>query len=299
MPDNLDPLVTALLGLSGDRGHARAAIDALGRDGDLLAAAIARHLGTPGRDGVYVEPDGFRRFISGGGNVPLYAATSAALARRLLAIVVTQPTGRYSQGTFRLLDVGTGDGRAVIPAVEGLPAPIVIDAVEPSTELRSTLAAAVAGSAHAWRLHGETVQRFLTGSPGPWELAQSTFALHNLNDADLAATLALLRERVRQLVVVEFDVPRFADQRDPDRVAYCVDRYRAGIAEYADALVVVDGFLVPVLLGGLDERVPQTTFERPAQSWVEALGAAGFGRVDVQPVFDYWWAPAVVLTAWA
>jgi quinol monooxygenase YgiN len=280
-----DPLVEALLGLADAPDRARAAIEGLA-GADALAAAIARTLaGRERTGGVYVNPEGFRRFISGGGNRPLYVATSAALA------------ARYPAGAFRLLDIGTGDGRAAIPAVEPHPAPVAVDAVEPSGELRATLAAATAGSRHPWRLHDQPVERFLDAHAGPWDVAQSTFALHNLGTEALRATLRRLRERVRELIVVEFDVPPFASQRDPARVAYCVERYRSGIAEYPDAPVVVDGFLVPVLLGGLDVSTPQTTFERPAAQWAEELAAAGFSHVDVQPVYDYWWAPAVALTA--
>jgi hypothetical protein len=284
----LDGLGAALVDLAEHPDRARAAIDQIASSGDPLARAVARHLAGSGRNrsyvGPYVDPEGFRRFITGGGNVALYQATSAALA------------SRYPAGDFALLDLGTGDGRAAVPALEAHRGKVEVDAVEPSEELRRGLAEAVAGSSHGWRLHGQTAEEFVTAGRGRWDVAQSTFALHNLPPAELDRLLRALRPRVGRLVVVEFDVPRFTGQRDPARVAYCVERYRAGIAEYPGDALVVDGFLVPVLLGGLDPSVPQTTYEQPAADWSESLSAAGFDSVTVEPVAPYWWAPAVVIT---
>src|SRR5204863_8028536 len=71
-----------------------------------LARALTAYLGS-GADGtVYDRPAASRAFIDGGGNVGLYEAVSAALAR-LSADV--RPS--------RLLDVGCGDGRALVPAL--------------------------------------------------------------------------------------------------------------------------------------------------------------------------------------
>ena len=60
---------------------------------------------------------------------------------------------------------------------------------------------------------------------------------------------------------------------------------------------VVQGFLVPVLLGGIDAATVQTTWERPVSAWVDDVRAAGFGQVEVEPVSPYWWGPAVAIVA--
>jgi hypothetical protein len=68
------------------------------------------------------------------------------------------------------------------------------------------------------------------------------------------------------------------------------------VREYADHPDVVAGFLMPVLVGQLDPSRPRYTFEQPIAAWVDLLEAAGFAVVTT-PVFDYWWAPAVLVDA--
>lgn len=280
-----DPLAEALAALSAAPADAIAQISALAAGGDRLATVICDHLADDAHEGVYVDPEGFRRFISGGGNVPLYRATSATLARQ------------YPAHDARLLDIGTGDGRAVIPAVAEHGGALQIDAIEPSDPLREALSAAVAGGPHQWRVHGGGLEDFVSAADGTWDVAEATFALHNLPPERLRVALGALRPRIGRLVIVEFDVPAFADQRDPARIAYLVDRYRDGIAEYPDDPIVIRGFLVPVLLGGIDPTTIQTTWERPASQWVADLEASGFRDVVVEPVSPYWWGPAVAIVA--
>lgn len=285
--DRLEPVLAAL-----HRGERPAAARlAAAAAADVPTSLVARHLAIhlaapPSPHGVYVDPAAFRRFITTGGNVGLYEATSAALA------------ARWPDGPFRLLDVGTGDGQALLPALEhARRADVVVDAVEPSVALAEELS----HRAPQLRVHATGVEDFLATVPAGqrWHVGQATFALHSLAPADRTGVLAALARRCDRFVLVEFDVPRFSGQQDPARVAYCLRAYDTGLAEYEDQgdALVAQGFLLPVLLGGLDPDVAQTTWEQPAAAWVDELRAAGWASVDATPLCPYWWAPAVVVTA--
>jgi hypothetical protein len=129
-----------------------------------------------------------------------------------------------------------------------------------------------------------------------WDVAQSTFALHAVPPADRSRVLAALARQVGRLLVVEFDVPPFAD-RSAAHARCAVERYAAGVAEYADDDLVVDGFLVPVLVGQFAPDRPRHTWEQPLDAWVEDLVSAGFTEVRTDLVSPYWWAPAHLLDA--
>src|SRR5262245_34615049 len=75
-------------------------------DGSALGQALSAYLETGAEGTVYDHPEAFQAFINGGGNVGLYEAVSAALARLYDR---TRPRS--------LLDVGCGDGRALLPAL--------------------------------------------------------------------------------------------------------------------------------------------------------------------------------------
>ena len=128
-----------------------------------------------------------------------------------------------------------------------------------------------------------------------WDCAQATFALHNLAPHDRADTLAQLSGRTRTLSVVEFDVPEFAD-KSPEHAAYVADVYEVGVAEYVDDPGVIDGFLLPVLLGQFAPNRQRHTYEQSAQSWATELEEAGFQSVATTHVCSYWWADAVLIT---
>ena len=64
----------------------------------------------------------------------------------------------------------------------------------------------------------------------------------------------------------------------------------------ASGLKVMDGFLVPVLLGFFQPDTA-TNFEQPIAAWEDDLAAAGFGDVRSEPIFRYWWADACLVTA--
>ncbi len=276
-------VAAALLAIgAADPARARTILAACPADDDL-AAALRRLLDRQASGGVYDDPTAFQSFIDHGGNPALYAAAIDAVA----ALHRTRrPT--------TVLDIGCGDGR-VTAAVLG-PSTTVVDLVEPSPEMIAAAAPLVAGKGATVRAHTMGIEDALTADTSTgWDLVQSTFALHNLPPPRRAEVLTRLVTRSGLLALVEFDVAAFADG-SPEHAAYCEERYRRGIAEYAEHPEVVDGFLMPVLAGQFDPTRVRATHEQPASAWAAELTDAGFVGVEVTPVLDYWWAPAVLVT---
>lgn len=241
----------------------------------LLNAALRAHLAADGDGRVYDQPAAFTAFIRGGGNVGLYEAVSAALA------------GLYKRhDVATLVDIGCGDGRAVVPAVAGLDLSVTL--VEPSAALLSSV-----------RLDGAVLVNtdaasFVAGLDGRFDLAESTFALHTLPYDERSAVLTGLRSHVSRLVVAEFDVPG-----EPlEHLGFLADTYERGLAEYeSDRELVAQGFLMPVLVGQLAPGARRSTFEQPADAWARQVRECGYRDVVVEPLFDYWSSPAFLLTA--
>lgn len=245
----------------------------------LLGPALVRYLAERGTGDVYVDPAGFTRFIDGGGNVDLYRAVIAALATRHTEL---RPA--------TVLDIGCGDGRVTAGVVTS-EADVTI--VEPSAEMLATASERLPlASAH----QGTLATALSTFADRRWSVAQSTFALHAIEPAARADQLRELAERCDTLLVVEFDVPSFAD-RSPEHAGYLAERYEAGLAEYPGDDVVAQGFLMPVLVGQLDPSLPRHTWEQPIDDWLADLAAAGFAHVTATKVADYWWAPAFLIEA--
>jgi len=167
--------------------------------------------------------------------------------------------------------------------------------VEPSAELLATARRATArpGLEVVGHRAGATEALAALDPAVRWDLVQSTFALHATRPDERPALFAELARRTDRVVLVDFDVPAFAD-RSPEHLAYLADRYERGIAEYDDRPEVVTGFLLPVLVGQLDPDRPRYTFEQPAGAWAGLLDEAGFA-VAVEPVSPYWWADAVLV----
>jgi hypothetical protein len=249
-----------------------------------LADALATFLDGQATPGVYDEPTAFEAFIDNGANPELYRRTISAV-RAIHA--ADRPAA--------VIDIGCGDGRVVAAVLD--PVTERVDLVEPSDALLGQAVAAVVHDGVGVVAHAMGASSLPAhGSPGlRWGIAQSTFALHTTHPDERPAFLAWLRDRVDRLLIVEFDVPAYAD-RSPAHVEYLADRYEAGVREYADHPDVVSGFLMPVLAGQLDPSRPRYTFEQPIAAWVQQLTAAGFA-VATTPVLDYWWAPAVLLDA--
>jgi hypothetical protein len=108
--------------------------------------------------------------------------------------------------------------------------------------------------------------------------------------------LSGLWSRAKRLVVIEFDVPDLA-RKSNDHLRFLVDRYEAGLAEYADDPLVADGFLLPVLIGQVAPDAPRATWEQPAARWADELESAGFRITHRETLHHYWWAPACAIHA--
>src|SRR5262245_678549 len=276
-----DVLAEALLAVAAGRPDAAAGLarGAGTRLGDLLAG----HLAASSVTGVYDEPRAFDAFISGGGNVALYAATLAAL-RSLHA--------RERPGS--LADLGCGDGRVTAAVVPDSCRRVVL--VEPSAALLAAAQARLAGRDLAVTGRRTTLAGYLAEAPPPVDAAQATYALHTVEPAARPALLAALAEGVGRLAVAEFDVPAFTD-RSPAHAAYAAERYPRGLAEYPEGSEVGPGFLVPVLVAQFDPARPRLTWEQPVTAWIAELEASGYRVDDVVPLYDYWWAPARLIVA--
>jgi SAM-dependent methyltransferase len=251
-------------------------------EGSDLGHALHDYLAGAPRPGVYAEPAAFTAFIDGGGNVALYET----LIEELSAV-------HRSAAPATVLDIGCGDGRVTSAVLAGTA--VTVDLVEPSADLLSVAVGRFDGAA-AVTGHGLGAAEFLGRAETRWDLAQSTFALHNLAPPERRSVLPRLASLCDRLLVAEFDVPALAD-RSPEHAAYAADRYERGLAEYSDPDLVARGFLMPVLVGQFDPDEPRHTFEQPIDRWVAELETAGFHQVTTTPLVDYWWAPAVLLDA--
>ncbi|MFD9889610.1 class I SAM-dependent methyltransferase [Amycolatopsis sp. NPDC059027] len=279
-----DSLAAALAAYrAADLTAASAHVEAAAEAGSLLAAELRTYLGGETAGPVYEQPRAFTTFIRGGGNVELYRRLSAELAARYDA---QQPKA--------LLDLGCGDGLAVVPALaQARHSPMRVDLVEPSGALLEAARRRLVREVHTWEA---TAQSFLGHENPRWDLTQSTFALQSIPPAERAGVLRVLRPRTAKLVIAEFDVPEYVEG-SPEHLRSLVTRYERGVAEYGtDASLVAQGFLLPVLLGLVTAK-ERTNWEHPAATWVTQLTEAGYTDVEVEPLADYWWSPAVLVTA--
>jgi hypothetical protein len=195
-----------------------------------------------------------------------------------------------------LLDIGCGDGRALLPALASGHRPSQITLVEPSAALLDVVVDRLAGEQPQIELdvHNESVEQFVAGV-GAHDIAESTFAIHAVRPDVRDVVLAALAPNVGTIAIVEFDVP---DLEVDERVEFLADTYERGLSEYGhDRDLVAQGFLMPVLTGQLLPGAVRSTWEQPASAWVEQLERAGFTDVATTPLFDYWSSPAFLLTA--
>lgn len=266
----------------------------------LLLAEAARYLARRAegqRDVAYSEgdtadgPAAFAAFVRGGGNVPLYGAVSAALAEQYRNLAQTQGRG------VRLLDIGVGDGRALVPAVSEAVAELGL--LEPSTAMLDTCLAALQGRNIPTTTFVMTLQDYLASRRDRWDLTEATFSLHNLPPVERVEVLGRLRGRCRRLLLAEFDVREFSHDLAPERVAHCRDRFEEGLLEYAEPErdLIARGFLMPVYFGYFDPGAERVTHEHSLRTWVEQLQRAGYDHVRCQLLYRYWWAPAYLIDA--
>jgi SAM-dependent methyltransferase len=265
----------------GDRERARAIAAVVDTP---LGHALAEYLGSDVSGAVYDQPAAFQAFIDGGGNVGLYEAVSAALSRLYDEL---QPQ--------RLLDIGCGDGRALLPALASGHRPAQITLVEPSAALLEVVVDRLTRTQPQIEIevHNRPIEQFVA-SAGAHDIAQSTFAIHAVRPDVRDIVLAALAPKLRTIAIVEFDVP---DLAIGERVEFLADTYERGLREYEhDRDLVAQGFLMPVLTGQLLPGALRSTWEQPASAWVEQVARAGFTDVATTPLFDYWSSPAFLLT---
>lgn len=270
-------------------GAASAAHQAAAADpSSLLAPAAAAYLdrvATYGKESVYVTGEAFGAFIRSGGNVPLYQAVSAALRDAY--------TG---YAAIDLLDIGVGDGLALLPALT--PNVRRVDLVEPSPALLVRVTEALEVRALPYHAFVGTLQAFTAASHTAWTIAQATFSLQSIPPVQRREALAWLRGHTERLLIADFDVPDLGTGLDPLWAAHCAERYELGLAEYAgDGGLVAQGFLMPVFFGYFDPTAARTNYEQPIGAWDDDLRAAGFSQVAWRHLYDYWWAPCYLLDA--
>lgn len=255
---------------------------------DAVFAASSAHLSNVlarGKQAVYVMPAAFSAFIRGGSNVRLYRATSAALSAAY---------AEREQTT--LLDIGVGDGLALLPALSSRVAHVI--ALEPSRLLLESTARALHARGVSYEAVPQTIQEYMARTLAlRCDLGQASFSLQSLPRAERARVWAWLRSAVARVLVVEFDVPDAAHPFSIRWVEHVLARYRQGLAEYAGEPLVVQGFLLPVMFGYFDPTAARTNFEQSRADWVGELQAGGFSQVRTQLLDDYWWAPAYLFDA--
>ncbi len=291
--DGRDWFYAALLAYAArdQAGALQAAREAARRDpASLVYRHAAAYLERAGEQAprVYDSAAAFGAFIRGGGNLPLYDALSDTLR----AIY-------RDYAELRLLDIGVGDGMALLPALSAAPA--ALDLVEPSAALLERTVAALDARGIAPRVFAGTLQSFAreVRPREPWHIVQATFSIQSIAPGERPALLRWLRANTERLLLAEFDPPAAcADPLDPACAAHVIARYEQGLAEYEqDGDLVAQGFLLPVMLGYVDPTAARTNYEQPIAAWQSDLLAAGFGRVRAIPLYDYWWAGAYLLDA--
>ena len=273
--------VEALAALTeGDRRRAR---ELAASGSSLLARHLTAYLDNEAAGSVYDQPAAFEAFISGGGNVVLYAAVEDALA-----------TLYRELAPARLADIGCGDGRVVRNALASsghLPDSLTL--IEPSPAL---LAEAVRDLTPT-RAHAGTVQSFVSEVDHSFDLIESTFAMHTIPHDERTEVLTRLGERTSLLAIVDFDVPA-TEHGGPAHLRFLAETYERGLSEYgADRDLVAGGFLMPVLVGQLTPGARRVTWEQPAVQWRSQLEKAGYQDISVVTLHDYWSSPAFLLTA--
>lgn len=284
-------------------GDVAGAIDWLtpeaGRPADPLAEQVyaALRRAADVQAALRTTPEGFKHFIQGGGNVPLYTAVSDGLRASYEQQLRLLGPDRQR---LAVLDVGCGDGRALLPALT--PAIQALDLVEPDGVLlaacRQALASQMHGSLRIGSFEGP-IQAYLAQTSTTWDVIQATFSLQALAPDERVGVLQRLRARGRRLLIAEFDVPEFDHPLAPDRAAHIIAVYRRGLSEYTgDHLALVaDGFLVPMFLSCFAPGAAKLNHEQPIRAWADQLQAAGFDIIRLYPLYRYWWAPAYLIDA--
>ncbi|MBN1680232.1 MAG: class I SAM-dependent methyltransferase [Anaerolineae bacterium] len=302
LTDALDCFYVALLAFGeGDIDRAaalahRAASQDLNNRVYVQGAAYLDRVQRQGKAGVYVDGTAFAAFIRGGGNVGLYAAASRALR-----------TVYDDYTSLAVLDVGVGDGLALLPALAESVSRV--DLIEPSEVMLAKTTAALDTHGVTYTAANTTLQAFMASNHdmwnhdtwdahGTWDMIQATWSLQSIHPSERPAAFEWFKAHGQRLLIAEFDVPDFADLYSPDRVCYILDHYQNGLAEYdGDGGLVAQGFLIPVMFGYFDRTADRTNWEGPITAWVEGLRAAGFESITTHKLFAYFWADAYMIDA--
>jgi len=249
------------------------------------AAAYLREVRRQGKSEIYGSPEAFALFVRGGGNVALYERTSAA-QRRI-----------YQQyDSLSLLDVGVGDGRALVPALTDNIGPL--DILEPSQPLLSRARDALSARGVDHRPIQAKVQHLMENTSSNWDVVQATYSLQSIPYRERPALFNWLRRHAGRVLIAEFDAPEFTDLYEADRVRHVVKRFERGLAEYPDSdQTVARGFLMPMLFSSFDPSAPRANHENPIEHWVRLLRDCSFASIRTEFLCEYWWAPAYVLDA--
>jgi len=268
------------------RDHAQMALEyepehLVFREAAHYLAQVAEH----GKQRVYLSPESFSAFARGGGNVPLYEKTSAALR------------SIYDEyDSLSLLDVGVGEGYALLPALQS--SVQRVDLVEPAGKALQYTIQVLTERGIPHDCHAETIQVFMTRPQGHWDVVQSSFCLQSLLPSERHGVFSWMRQHADRTVIVEFDVPPVSATLAPTHLLHVLERYQVGLAEYdSTRTLVAQGFLMPVMFGYFDPTQARTNYEQPAAEWESQLYAAGFTQVRTQRLYDFWWAPVCLLDA--
>ncbi len=257
----------------------------------LVAAELNKFLAwqkPSNRDAIYATPNGFNRFIRGGGNIELYENLS-----KLLREV-------YSQSEeLKLLDIGAGDGHALLPSLTANVE--MVDIVEPSAKMLADLCAALDERRIQYRSFNGTLQEFIENKQGQrWDIIQATYSLHSISTEERMAMLDWICRHGETFIFAEFDVPEFQFSCEPDSFHYFMERFEKGLSEYEEGEereIVAQEFLMPVLLGNLHKDHNRVTFEQTMESWKSDLKAIGFQNVELSLISHYWWADSYLVKA--
>lgn len=265
--------------------------------GSVLGQEIGRYLARSQQDAsLYADGEAFAAFIRGGGNRLLYERVAEALREHY-----------RGRGPVRLLDVGVGDGLALLSTLDerersggpGSPRGLVghVDLVEPSAPMLARVAAELAQRGVPHAAHNTTLELFAQNAGARWDVAQATFSLQCIEPTIRVQGLAWLRRHCDELLIAEFDAPMFADEHGPARAAFLLERYEHGITEYTDdRTLVAQGFLVPILISLFTEDANRN-FEQPIAAWVAECQQAGFSDVRAERLCGYWWSDAYLVSA--
>lgn len=287
-------LYVALLAYAGGdlavaREHAARASELAPRS--VLSQEIGRYLAQGQQDAsLYAGGEAFAAFIRGGGNRLLYERVAEALRDRY-----------RRHGSIRLLDIGVGDGLALLSALDeravqgGLMGHV--DLVEPSAPMMARVTAELARRGVPHTAHNTTLNLFAESAEARWDVAQATFSLQCVEPALRAQGLVWLRRHCDELLIAEFNASMFADEHGPARAAFLLERYEHGIVEYTDdRTLVAQGFLVPILMS-LFTGDANRNFEQPVGAWVAECRQAGFSDVRAERLCSYWWSDAYLVSA--